>query len=115
MKWLSGRKAEAAAAVFLARQGLSVLEKNYRCRFGEVDIIAREGPALIFVEVRKRRQWTEAAGSIDRRKRRKIERTASHYLARHEAFDDCRFDVIVVDDDGRLQWLKNAFDAESRD
>jgi putative endonuclease len=109
-----GAAAEEAAARFLARQGLEVLERNYRTRFGEVDLVAREGATLVFVEVRAR-AWAAfggAAASVDARKQRRIVAAARHYLARLPAEPACRFDVLTVQGPQAVPgWIRGAFDA----
>jgi putative endonuclease len=109
-----GEEAEELAARFLAGQGLEILARNYRTRFGEVDLVARDGATLVFVEVRQR-SWGAfggAAGSVDGRKQRRIVAAARHYLARLRAEPACRFDVITLQ--GRPAtpaWIRGAFDA----
>ncbi len=108
----SGRHAEDHAALFLQRQGLKIIARNYRCRFGEIDLIARDGITLVFVEVRMRAsdQFGGAAASITAGKRRKLLRTARHYLAGATRTPACRFDALLVNGaDHSVEWLKNAF------
>ncbi len=108
----SGRHAEDLAALFLQQQGLKLVTRNYRCRFGEIDLIAREGRTLVFVEVRMRAsdRFGGAAASITASKRRKLLRTARHYLAGATRTPACRFDALLVNGtDNSVQWLKNAF------
>lgn len=99
-KSLLGRRAEDLAAVELAERGYEIIEINYRCRYGEVDIIARDSGALVFVEVRSRRsnEPTSPAESITEKKQAKLVLTAQHYLSSHEGCKDadCRFDVAEV-------------------
>jgi len=107
-----GRHAENLAALFLQQQGLKLVARNYRCRFGEIDLIAREGKTLVFVEVRMRAsdQFGGAAASITAGKRHKLLRTARHYLAGATRTPACRFDALLVNGaDNSVQWLKNAF------
>ncbi len=107
-----GGPAERLAAAFLEREGLKILERNYRCRFGEIDLVASSGPALVFVEVRARRSeaYGGAAGSITAAKRRRIVAAARHYLGRQRADRACRFDVVLVRGaEQRIEWLQNAF------
>ena len=107
-----GRHAEDLAALFLQQQGLKLIVRNYRCRFGEIDLIAREGRTLVFVEVRMRAsdQFGGAAASITAGKRRKLLRTARHYLAGATRVPPCRFDALLVSGaDDSVEWLKNAF------
>ncbi len=107
-----GAPAESLAAAFLEHQGLSILERNYRCRFGEIDLVARSGPVLIFVEVRARssEDFGGAAGSITGAKRRRLVAAARHYLATHRVRHECRFDVVLIRGrEGNIEWLANAF------
>lgn len=110
-----GAHAEQWAMRYLQQQGLQPLAQNYRCRFGEIDLIMQDSATLVFVEVRLRRHATfgGAAASIDGRKQQRIIRTAQHYLAGLTRTPPCRFDAVLMDDvQGRnVQWLKNAFDA----
>ena len=108
---LRGRHAENLAALFLQQQGLKLVARNYRCRFGEIDLIAREGNTLVFVEVRMRasNQFGGAAASITAAKRRKLLRTARHYLAGATRPPPCRFDALLLSGaDNSVEWLKNA-------
>ena len=97
---LLGHRAEELAAAKLARSGYEILEKNYRCRYGEIDIIAHDVDDLVFVEVRSRRSLEpfSPAESVDARKQEKLILTAQHYLMSHDspADTDCRFDVVEV-------------------
>ena len=107
-----GRAAEDIAAIFLQQQGLTLLERNYQCRFGEIDLIAREHSTLVFVEVRMRSSaaFGGAAASITAAKRDKLLRTARHYLAGLARMPACRFDALqICADDHSPEWLKNAF------
>lgn len=108
-----GQQAEALAAAHLQQQGLKLLSTNYRCRFGEIDLIMRDGKTLVFVEVRMRSNphFGTAADSITARKQRKLLLTAQHYLQQHGE-QPCRFDAVVMSGimDQRIDWLKNAFD-----
>jgi len=103
------------AAAFLAARGLVILERNFRCRLGEIDIIARDGETLVFAEVRlrTRRDFGGAAASIGARKRARLSAAALFYLGRQSAAPPCRFDAILLDslEDGRIEWLKNVIGA----
>ncbi|HHW08842.1 MAG TPA: YraN family protein [Firmicutes bacterium] len=96
----AGRSAEEAAALYLRRLGYRIVSRNYRCRQGEIDIIAWDGPNLVFVEVRQRTDGGLAAESIDSRKRRKIVAAARHYLYRLAGqaaeLPPCRFDAVCL-------------------
>jgi putative endonuclease len=94
-----GATGEDRAVSFLARRGLRIVERNYRCKVGELDIVARDGGVLVFVEVRSRRsdEFGSALDAISVHKRRKVTRVAAVYLAhRRPAFDQARFDVIAI-------------------
>lgn len=108
-----GGSYEERAAAFLQAKGLKVLERNFRCRSGEIDLIAMDGNCLVFVEV-KYRGFRIAGGSleaVDSHKQRMICKAAAYYLlTRRHSFDvPCRFDVVGYDWDG-IHWIKNAFD-----
>ena len=103
---------EQKAAAYLQQQGYEIMECNFRCRMGEIDIIAREGEYLCFVEVKYRATTTsgEAAAAVDFKKQRRISRAAQFYLLRYGYGEPpCRFDVVAIDGD-EIQWIRNAFD-----
>jgi len=108
----AGRAAEALAARFLEDRGVRVIERNYRCRRGEIDLIARDGATLVFVEVRLRTgdRFGGAAASIDARKRARVLSAARQYLASRPE-TPCRCDVVVLDrlDAARVEWIRDAF------
>lgn len=112
-----GADAEALAAAFLEKQGLRVIERNWRCRFGEIDLVLRDGNTLVFAEVRLRGNphFGGAAASIDARKRRRLIASAQLYLTARPSLRNhpCRFDAVLMNDaDGTgLEWIRNAFDA----
>jgi putative endonuclease len=107
-----GNAAEALVADYLQRRGLRLLERNYSCRLGEIDLILADGPDLVFAEVRLRRNrdYGGAAGSITAAKRQRILGAARHYLS-GKPERPCRFDVVLLDalDPGRIEWIKDAF------
>jgi putative endonuclease len=106
-----GAAAEALAARFLEQRGLSIVARNYRCRGGEIDLVAKEGPVLVFVEVRLRRSdaFGGAAASITAAKRRRLVFAARHYLGRLVQEPPCRFDAILLDalTPDRVEWLRD--------
>ena len=104
-----GREAETRAAAYLENCGLRLVDRNFRVRGGEIDLIMQDGRTLVFVEVRQRSrsQFGGAADSITAGKRRRIILAARHYLARRGDCA-CRFDCILIDV-GQLEWLKDAF------
>lgn len=109
----TGKNAEELAAVYLQQQGLTLLSSNYRCKFGEIDLIMRDSQSLVFVEVRLRSSaaFGGAASSITLQKQRKIAMTAEHYLQQH-GNQACRFDAILMDrsQPQHIEWIKNAFE-----
>lgn len=110
-----GAAAEQTAALFLQRYGLKLLQQNYRCRFGEIDLILQDGATLVFAEVRMRRRadFGGAAASIDGVKQARLIRAAQHYLATLGHTPPCRFDAVLLQstDDKALEWIKDAFSA----
>ena len=107
----TGIKYEQAAGFFLEQMGYEILEYNYRCRFGEIDIIAKDGVCLVFCEVKYRsgRGKGSPLEAVDYRKQQTIFRCASHYLA-GQGFGDipCRFDVIGIEGTA-ITHIENAF------
>jgi putative endonuclease len=113
-----GQRGEALAARRLEAEGYRLLERNYRCPAGEVDLVAMDGECLVFVEVRTRRGdlWGTPEESVTRAKQLRLVQVAEHYLAEHEACDaDWRIDVVAVDMDrrGRLRRVDIVRDAVS--
>jgi len=112
-----GDAAEDLALRYLVDRGLRPVTRNYRCRFGEIDLVMRDGACMVFVEVRLRcdRSYADAALTVDRRKQRKIANTASMFLARQRlaVLPTVRFDVVGIDRaaNGRsaVQWIRDAF------
>lgn len=111
----TGVLAEQLAAQYLQRQGLKLLQTNYSCRFGEIDLILQDADTHVFVEVRLRSSsaYGGAAASIDVRKQAKLVRTAQHYLSGLKCIPPCRFDAILMQsaDSRNIDWIKNAFTA----
>ena len=109
----TGTLYEQATGYYLEQQGYIVLEYNYRCSFGEIDLIAKDGEYLVFCEVKFRRNRRKGSPleAVDIRKQRTIYRCAQCYLTeRHVPECACRFDVIGVEGD-RITLIKNAFEA----
>jgi len=107
-----GVAAEHAAADFLASRSLRVLERNFRVRGGEIDLVCRDGGSIVFVEVRSRSRndYGDAAASITATKQARLILAARHWLARHGE-RPCRFDCIVIDG-VKLEWIRDAFRAD---
>lgn len=109
----AGARAEDLCAELLRRAGLRIVARNWRCRFGEIDLVAEDGATLVFAEVRLRRAgaWGGAAESIHAAKRARVVAAARLYLA-GRAPRDCRFDVLLLDalEASRIRWIRGAFD-----
>ena len=103
---------EDAAAAFLEREGCRILEHGFRCRGGEIDLIARDGKYLVFAEVKYRAGKGSGSGpeAVDMRKQLRISKAALFYLARYQIPPDtpCRFDVIAIDG-GKMRRIRGAF------
>ena len=114
----SGDTAERLAEKYLGEQGLKLVARNYRCRYGEIDLIMQERDVTVFVEVRLRRTRGEhdfggAAASIGPRKQARIIAAAQHYLAGMKQLPPCRFDAVLLNQltGSRIEWLRDAFGA----
>jgi putative endonuclease len=108
-----GNIAENKACQFLEKQGLTLIEKNYRCRSGEIDLIMQDNQELVFIEVRYRAKndFGSALDSIDQHKIQKIISAASHYVSKHNSDQPMRFDVVGFDASLKPNWVANAFTA----
>lgn len=111
-KQVIGDAGEARAANYLEQQGMRVIERNFRVKGGEIDLICHDGDTTVFVEVRQRasRNFGGAAASITSAKQRRLILAARHWLARHGEVP-CRFDVVLIEND-QLEWLRAAFTAD---
>lgn len=109
---VAGGAAETRAARFLASAGLVIVARNYRTRLGEIDLVARDGATLVFVEVRMRSSagFGGAAGSIGSRKQARLVAAARQFLTRFRHQPPCRFDVVTLEGD-EAKWMRAAFDA----
>ncbi len=107
-----GVLAESRAAEYLGALGYEVLERNFRAKCGELDLIARDGDTIVFVEVRARNHagYGSAAETVDFRKRRKLVNTARLYALVRGLDCPMRFDVIGIEP-GRLEHVTSAFEA----
>ena len=101
------------AAEWLEKQGLVIMDRNFRCRQGEIDLIAKDGKMVVFVEIKARsRKGTGCAiEAVNYKKQRTIRRVALYYLTKryHSVDIPCRFDVLGFDG-GRITWIKNAYE-----
>jgi putative endonuclease len=110
---MRGSDAEQIAVSYLQRQHLLLIAQNYRCRFGEIDLIMRDGTTLVFIEVRMRANeiFGGAAASITPAKQARLLRTARHYLSELNSEPLCRFDALLLSGTNgyKIEWIKNAF------
>ncbi len=116
-RYYRGKEAERAAADYLSTVGMEILDKNYRCPRGEIDLIAKDGRTVVFVEVRSRRSegFGSPEESITHSKRSRLIRVAQRYIKEHRLYGCvARFDVVAVRWDGdnpQINWMINAFEA----
>lgn len=117
LRLLTGERGEDRAEALLKKHGYRIIERNYRCARGEIDIVARDGDTIAFVEV-KTRSSEDFGGpkhGVDSRKQRKLTEVAEHYIAERGIRDtDLRFDVVsIVVKDGayKTELIKDAFEA----
>lgn len=112
-----GQEHEALAERYLQKQGMTIKSRNYRCKMGEIDLIAEDRGTLVFVEVRYRGHTSLVTSeeSVTATKQQRLIRAAQHYLLRHRSDCPCRFDVLAINRSvlGKLKihWIDNAFDA----
>ena len=108
----TGSEWERKAVEYLAQNGYTIIQTNYRCKIGEIDIIAKESDTLCFIEVKYRsdKRYGNAIEAVTPSKQNTIRKTALHYLVTvmHSDNIDCRFDVIGFDG-GEITIIKNAF------
>lgn len=108
-----GQYGEELALRHLKQHGLKLLTRNYRCRFGEIDIVMQDQNTLVFVEVKYRRTQAGFATTelVDYSKQKKIIHTANHFLRRHDHYRDtvARFDVIGITGT-EISWIRSAFE-----
>lgn len=107
----AGKAAEDRALAYLEKQGLILLERNYRSPRGEIDLVVEDGDTLVFVEVRYRNnaRFGGPLASVDWRKQQKLTACAHHYLAHHPSNRPVRFDVVALDGSKQPQWIRDAF------
>jgi putative endonuclease len=116
----TGMIGEKLAADFLSKQGYSIIEKNYRCKEGEVDIIAKDGEYLVFIEVRTKnsRAFGSPEESVTKRKKEHLRNVAARYQENHDGLPvQWRIDFVAVELDragkpSRLEVIKNAVEGD---
>jgi putative endonuclease len=99
---VKGSRAEGVAVRALIDRGYAIVERNFRCDVGELDVVARDGATLVFVEIRSRRddEHGSALHAVGRTKKHKVARVAEVYLAAREPeYENCRFDVVAITGD----------------
>jgi len=112
----TGKKGEDIAVAYLKKEGYDILERNYRCLFGEVDVVAKDGDTVVFVEVKSRRseQFGEPQMAVGLEKQRKLSRISLKYLEERHLYPcNARFDVVAVKilpGGGKVELIQNAFD-----
>ena len=110
-----GAAAEQLAADYLQGRGLRLIERNFRVRGGEIDLVCRDGASTVFVEVRLRshKDFGGAAASITATKQARLVLAARHWLQRHGE-TPCRFDCVLLDglEPKNIEWLRDAFSAD---
>jgi putative endonuclease len=108
---IAGASAEAAATRLLLERGYRIVERNFRCKAGELDLIALDRGVLVFIEVRSRADADHghAAEMVSASKQRQVARVAEHYLAlREPAYDEVRFDVVAITG-GEIELIQDAW------
>lgn len=107
-----GANGEETAARFLISRGYAILDRNFRTRYGELDIVAQDGVQIVFVEVktRKNADFANAAEAVTPSKRRKLRHVALHWLTLRNSEAAARFDVIEVYKNGDINHITNAFE-----
>jgi putative endonuclease len=112
----TGKKGEDIAVAYLKRKGYQLLDRNYRCLFGEVDIVAKEGDMIVFIEVKSRRseQFGDPQMAVGIQKQKKLSRIAMKYLEEKSLYPcNARFDVVAVKmflTGTQIEIIRNAFD-----
>jgi putative endonuclease len=112
----TGKRGEELAAAHLAGAGYRIIERNYRCLLGEIDIVAEEGETLVFVEVKSRRSaaYGDPQQAVGYQKQKKISRIAAHYLQEKRLCNRAaRFDVVAVKllpGQVQIELIRNAFE-----
>jgi putative endonuclease len=108
----AGAVGEDLAARLLIAKGYRIVQRNYRCTSGELDLVANDAGVLVFVEVRSRGSagHGDAVDSVTAAKRGKVTQVAAHYLHHKQpVFDECRFDVIAIDGPGQIDHYEDAW------
>ncbi|MBZ4643608.1 MAG: putative endonuclease [Deferribacteres bacterium] len=110
MKLFKGRKGEDLALEYLEKNGFVIIEKNFRSRFGEIDLIVKDGQTIVFVEVKYRlsENYGSPKEAVTNEKIKKIIRTAQYFITKNNFNSLYRFDVVSIYKD-KIEHIKNAF------
>lgn len=112
-KRIKGDEKERLAEEYLAARGFRLIERNFLCKSGEIDLIMKDQDSLVFIEVRYRenQEFGGALASITAGKQKKLRRAAEYYLLQHfgNTPPPCRFDVVGIEGQDEIMWVKNAF------
>jgi len=112
----TGKQGEDIAVAYLKKEGFAVLERNYRCLFGEVDVVAKEGDTIVFVEVKSRRseRFGDPQMAVGLKKQKKLSRISLKYLEERHLYPcNARFDVVAVrimPEGDKVELIRNAFE-----
>jgi putative endonuclease len=112
----TGKKGEDIAVAYLKNKGYRIIERNYKCLFGEIDIVAKDGDMVVFVEVKSRKseRFGDPQGAVGREKQKKISRISLTYLEEKHLYPcDARFDVVAIKmlpAGSIVELIQNAFD-----
>ena len=106
-----GEQAEEQAYLFLKSKGFKPVQRNYRCKSGEIDLIMEDEGTLVFIEVRYRKtdRYGSAMESITTRKQNRIIAATHSYLSANRSDQPVRFDVVAISGDNSINWIPNAF------
>jgi putative endonuclease len=112
MNQQTGKEAEDRALNYLEQKGLSLIQRNYRSRYGEIDLIMKDDRTIVFIEVRYRRNKTfgGAGLSVTLQKQQRLLTTAAQFLQQHAPHYPARMDVLALEGND-IEWIKNAFEA----
>jgi putative endonuclease len=112
----TGKRGEDIAVAYLKNKGYRIIERNYKCLFGEIDIVAKDGDTVVFVEVKSRKseKFGDPQGAVGREKQKKISRISLTYLEEKHLYPcDARFDVVAIKmlpAGSTVELIQNAFE-----
>lgn len=112
----TGKRGEDIAVAYLKKAGYCIVERNYKCLFGEIDIVAKEGDTVVFVEVKSRKseEFGNPQDAVGLEKQRKISKISLKYLVEKHLYPcNARFDIVAIkmlSDGNKVEIIQNAFD-----